>query len=54
MHLVVRSKSSPTAKLGNYRRLRLREFWLERWIASNSSSDLPEPTATHVSGDSAK
>src|SRR3954453_8470422 len=27
---------------------------LERWIASNSSSERPEPTATHVSGDSAR
>jgi hypothetical protein len=32
----------------------LREFLLERWIASNSSNDLPEPTATQVNGDSAK
>jgi hypothetical protein len=24
-----------------------------RWIVSNSSSEMPEPTATHVKGDSA-
>jgi hypothetical protein len=37
-----------------YRRRRFREFLLDRWIASNSSNDLPEPTATQVSGDSAR
>jgi hypothetical protein len=26
---------------------------LARWIVSNSSSEMPEPTATHVKGDSA-
>ncbi len=35
------------------RRLLLR-LRFERWIASNSSSERPEPTATHVSGDSAR
>ena len=26
---------------------------LARWIVSNSSREMPEPTATHVNGDSA-
>ena len=36
------------------RRLLRELLRFERWIASNSSSERPEPTATQVSGDSAR
>src|SRR4051812_12581371 len=35
-------------------RRRFRLFLFDRWIASNSSRDRPEPTATQVRGDSAR
>jgi hypothetical protein len=45
----------PAHRDSAHRRRRLREeLRLLLWIASNSSSERPEPTATHVSGDSAR
>ena len=44
---------APGAALSQKRR-RCLEFWFERWIASNSSKERPDPTATQVSGDSAR